>query len=65
MKGMSVKVTRRWFVMAAVFSASLMTFAATTVKVLSVQQRWPWNNKLDITYEVNGGGARSFQFDVL
>ena len=29
--------------------------AATGVTVDSVTQRWPWNNKLDITYTVTGG----------
>lgn len=29
--------------------------AATTITVDSVVQRWPWNNKLDITYTVNDG----------
>ena len=29
--------------------------AATTISVKSVEQRWPWNNKVDITYEVTGG----------
>ena len=29
--------------------------AASTITVDSVIQRWPWNNKLDITYTVSGG----------
>ncbi len=29
--------------------------AATTITIDSVTQRWPWNNKLDITYTVTGG----------
>ena len=29
--------------------------AATTITVDSVVQRWPWNNKVDITYTVGGG----------
>ena len=29
--------------------------AATTISVDSVVQRWPWNNKVDITYTVGGG----------
>ena len=36
----------------------LMTLSATatsTVEIKKVAQRWPWNNKLDITYEVTGG----------
>ena len=29
--------------------------AASSITVDSVAQRWPWNNKLDITYTVSGG----------
>lgn len=29
--------------------------ASPSVKIDSVMQRWPWNNKLDITYTVNDG----------
>ena len=29
--------------------------AATEISVDNVVQRWPWNNKLDITYTVSGG----------
>jgi len=36
---------------AVVFGA----FADTTIAVESVVQRWPWNNKVDITYLVDGG----------
>ena len=38
-------------------SAALATAAsaATTISVDSVVQRWPWNNKVDITYTVGGG----------
>ena len=38
--------------------AALVTLSATampTVEIKKVAQRWPWNNKLDITYEVTGG----------
>ena len=28
---------------------------ASSITVDSVAQRWPWNNKLDITYTVSGG----------
>lgn len=34
---------------------SLPSQAATTITVDSVVQRWPWNNKVDITYTVNDG----------
>ena len=38
-------------------SAALATAAsaATTISVDSVVQRWPWNNKVDITYTIVGG----------
>ena len=29
--------------------------AATTIAIDKVQQRWPWNNKVDITYTIQGG----------
>ena len=41
---------------AAFFAACMSTaYAATTISVDSVIQRWPWNNKVDITYTVNDG----------
>ena len=36
----------------AAFSASAVD---TTIEINSVAQRWPWNNKVDITYTVTGG----------
>ena len=36
----------------AAFSASAVD---TTVAIDSIAQRWPWNNKVDITYTVTGG----------
>ena len=35
--------------------ASGAVFAAPTIEITKVQQRWPWNNKLDITYTVTDG----------
>ena len=35
--------------------ATLSATAVPTVEITKVAQRWPWNNKLDITYEVTGG----------
>ena len=32
-------------------------FAATTITVDSVRQRWPWNNKVDVTYTIAGDDA--------
>ena len=29
--------------------------AAPTVTIDSVAQRWPWNNKIDITYTIGDG----------
>lgn len=45
---------------ALVFAATCALFAitasaATTITIDSVAQRWPWNNKIDITYTVTGG----------
>lgn len=34
---------------------SSVASAATTIHIKSVEQRWPWNNKVDITYTVTGG----------
>ena len=33
----------------------LATEAATAIRVDSVTQRWPWNNKVDIAYTIEGG----------
>ena len=48
---------------ALVASATLPSHAsasvATNVTIRSVQQRWPWNNKVDITYAVEGGQTRT------
>lgn len=32
-----------------------MVANASSITINSVQQRWPWNNKVDITYTVSGG----------
>ncbi len=32
-----------------------MSANAASITIDSVQQRWPWNNKVDITYTVSGG----------
>ena len=41
---------------AVVASLSAAASAATTITVDSVVQRWPWNNKVDITYKIGGEG---------
>ena len=33
--------------------------AVTNVTITGVTQRWPWNNKIDISYTVEGGQARA------
>ena len=35
--------------------AFAMSAAASSITVDKVIQRWPWNNKIDITYTVSGG----------
>ena len=37
--------------------AGLAACAATTITVDNVRQRWPWNNKVDITYTIGGDDA--------
>ncbi|MBR4937488.1 MAG: hypothetical protein IKZ22_01265, partial [Kiritimatiellae bacterium] len=46
---------RKAFALAAVAIAAHMLSASPSVEIKKVAQRWPWNNKLDITYEVSGG----------
>lgn len=55
-----MKITRKGAVQAlfpfvVCFAACVSAGAATTISVDSVVQRWPWNNKVDITYTVSGG----------
>ena len=47
--------TSRTFLAAALMTAVMAASAATTITVDSVVQRWPWNNKVDITYTIGGG----------
>lgn len=39
---------------AIAMSANILA-ASSSVEIKNVSQRWPWNNKLDITYKVSGG----------
>ena len=39
----------------AACAATGSALAATTITIDSVAQRWPWNNKVDITYTIVGG----------
>lgn len=41
--------------MGIVLTVATSGFAATTITIDSVTQRWPWNNKVDIAYTVVGG----------
>ena len=47
--------TARTFLAVTLASAALAASAATTITVDNVVQRWPWNNKVDITYTIGGG----------
>ena len=46
---------RRALTLVVTALAAQILSAAPTVEIKSVAQRWPWNNKLDITYEVTDG----------
>ena len=57
---MSMKSTLRGIraAMLAVSAGALLPIdsaAATAIEIDSVIQRWPWNNKVDITYTIEGG----------
>ncbi len=43
------------FLTGAAMALETIANAATSISVDSVTQRWPWNNKIDITYTVTGG----------
>ena len=48
----------------AVFALAQGAFALPTISIDNVAQRWPWNNKVDITYTVADGGQdlAAFQY---
>lgn len=46
-------------IVAAMTGAALSAGADSSVNIGSVAQRWPWNNKVDITYTVDGGQVRA------
>ena len=48
---------RKLIAAAAVAASAIIPMAANAASITidSVTQRWPWNNKLDITYTVSGG----------
>ncbi len=49
------KQTLKAVVSAAAIAAGAMAADASSITIDSVTQRWPWNNKVDITYTVSGG----------
>ena len=51
----TVKVSKVGFVSLIAAAAASVASAATTIRVDSATQRWPWNNKVDITYTVTDG----------
>ena len=56
---MNIKTVLRGNVSACIAVVATTTLAfvasAASITVDSVAQRWPWNNKIDITYTVSGG----------
>ena len=56
---MNTKTTMKSLIAATAFGAVIpATFAASSIAIDSVTQRWPWNNKVDITYTVTDGQSR-------
>ncbi len=57
------KLTGKAAILAAAIAASaaipMTANAASSITINSVQQRWPWNNKVDITYTVTNGQHRA------
>ena len=56
------KLTGKAAILAAAIAASValpMVANASSITIDSVQQRWPWNNKVDITYTVTDGQNRA------
>ena len=52
------KAFKRLF-MTACAAAMTCGASASSVTISSVTQRWPWNNKVDITYTIQGGQTRA------
>lgn len=56
---MNTKTTMKSLFAAGAFGAVIpAAFAASSIAIDSVTQRWPWNNKVDITYTVTDGQSR-------
>ena len=45
------------FATVCVAMAGFAACAATTITIDNIRQRWPWNNKVDITYTIGGDDA--------
>ena len=52
---MKTPMKKAGFASLIVVATATIASAATTICVDSVAQRWPWNNKVDITYTVTDG----------
>lgn len=52
---MNIERTFHWIILALIAVTSGVAPAESSITVDGVAQRWPWNNKLDITYTVSGG----------
>ena len=53
---MVTKTTMKSLLAATAFGALIpAAFAAPSIEITEVRQRWPWNNKVDITYSVSEG----------
>ena len=50
-----MKTMKRLMLAAVVAVGSVLVASADSIRVDSVIQRWPWSNKTDITYTVDGG----------
>lgn len=50
-----MKFSKSGWLLAGVLAIVGQTLAAPHVTINSVAQRWPWNNRVDITYTVGGG----------
>ena len=54
-----MKTVKAIITAAGVIALGANAYSATNVTISSVTQRWPWNNKVDITYTVEGGQTRA------
>lgn len=50
-----MKQARKLVAVAFAIFAAMSVLATPSITIDSVTQRWPWNNKIDITYTVSGG----------